>query len=122
MTAETSLYTFRLDVDQQYIPMINDLLRISIIQIVAQILFSIVRKESTFSLMSDVFLQTILFLLIGVLFYWLIVTKIVTITSSYPPPSPDLASPPAPTAAGSGDGEKDREREREATTEGIKVD
>lgn len=82
MTAENSLYTFRLDVDQQYIPMINDLLRISVIQIVAQILFSIIRKESTFSLMSDVFLQTILFLLIGVLFYWLIVTKIITITSS----------------------------------------
>ena len=84
MTTETSLYTFRLDVDQQYIPMINDLLRISVIQVVAQILFSIVRKESTFSLMSDVFLQTIFFLLIGVLFYWLIVTKIITITSTAP--------------------------------------
>lgn len=74
-----SLYTFQIDIDEQYIPMLNDIVRISVIQIIAQILFSITRKESTFHLFSDVFLQTILFLLLGVLFYWLVITKVVTI-------------------------------------------
>jgi len=77
-----SLFTLSFDIDSQYIPMINDLLRIFIIQIVAQCLFSLSRKEKIFAFLSEIFIQTISYLLVGVLFYWLVVHKIVQIRSS----------------------------------------
>jgi hypothetical protein len=78
---DNSLYSLQIDIDEQYIPMINDVIRITVIQVIAQFLFSLVRQEASFKFMSDIFVQTILFLLVGVLFYWLIVTKIITIKS-----------------------------------------
>ena len=58
--------------------MINDLLRMGIIQIVIQIMFYFSNPlENPF--WSPMFLQTILFMLIGVLAYWLIFRHIVAL-------------------------------------------
>jgi len=78
----SSLYTIHLDLDAQYIPMINDLLRIFTIQIVAQLMFGLTRKGPSFSFLSEIFLQTLVFLLLGVLVYWLCIHKIIQFQSA----------------------------------------
>jgi len=72
-----SIFQLHLNLPVEYVPMINDISRVAIIQIVAQILFYIANPiENPF--WSVPFIQTIFFLLIGVLVYWLIIRKIVT--------------------------------------------
>ena len=71
-----SLYKINLDVDKEYIPMVNDLIRMSIIQIVAQTLFFFISPERV-SLISGTFIKTLIFICIGIAVYWLIVRKII---------------------------------------------
>lgn len=76
-----SIFRLHLNLPVEYIPMINDIARVGIIQIVAQIMFYIANPiENPF--WSVLFLQTIFFLLIGVLSYWLVIRKIVTFEPS----------------------------------------
>ena len=72
----SSLYKINLDIDKEYIPMINDLVRMGIIQIVAQTLFYMISPDKI-SLISGAFLKTLIFICIGIVVYWLLVRKII---------------------------------------------
>ena len=72
----SSLYKINLDIDKEYIPMINDLVRMGIIQIVAQTLFYMISPDKI-SLISGAFLKTLVFICIGIAVYWLLVRKII---------------------------------------------
>ena len=72
----SSLYKINLDIDKEYIPMINDLVRMGIIQIVAQTLFYMISPDKI-SLISGAFLKTLIFICIGIAVYWLLVRKII---------------------------------------------
>ena len=77
--AATPLFQFPLRIANEYFPMINDLLRMTIIQVVAQIMFYFSNPiENPF--WSPMFVQTVLFLLIGVLAYWLVFRHLVGVT------------------------------------------
>ena len=73
-----SLFKIDLNVDKEYIPLINDLIRMSVIHIIAQLLFNFsdTKKNPFFTIE---FLQTILFVLLGICSYWLIFRKILII-------------------------------------------
>jgi len=65
--------------DNDIMNMINDLLRIVTLQIVTQSLFCINNSEISF--FNKHFIQTVLFLSISVIFYWLIIRKLINITT-----------------------------------------
>jgi hypothetical protein len=69
-----SLFKIDLDIEKEYIPLVNDLIRMSVIHIVTQLLFNISNGES---FMKTEFIQTVLFVLLGICVYWLIIRKIV---------------------------------------------
>lgn len=71
-----SLYKINLDVDKEYIPMINDIVRMAIIQLVAQTLFYMISPDKI-SLLSGAFIKTLIFICIGIVVYWLLVRKII---------------------------------------------
>lgn len=70
-----SLFKIDLNIDKEYIPLINDLVRMGVIHIITQLLFNISNNES-FNLQ---FIQTIFFVLLGICVYWLVIRKIVII-------------------------------------------
>jgi len=72
----SSLWQINLNIDKEYIPMINDLYRMSIIQIVAQLLFFFSNPAKN-NFFDDTFIQTLTFILIGIISYWLVLKKIV---------------------------------------------
>ena len=76
-----SIYEFIFDVDDDIINMINDLFRIVTLQIVTQGLFCLNNKEISF--FNQHFLQTVLFLSISVIFYWMIIRKILISSSQW---------------------------------------
>ena len=61
--------------------MLNDLVRMGIIQLVVQFLFFVVNPMDN-PFFSTIFLQTIGFVLVGVLVYWLIVRNVFEFRSS----------------------------------------
>jgi len=72
------MFQFPLSISGDYFPMINDLFRMGIIQVVTQLMFYFANPiENPF--WSPLFLQTLLFLLIGVLAYWLIFRHIISV-------------------------------------------
>lgn len=73
-----SLFSLDLNIDKEYIPLINDIIRMSAIQIVAQLLFCL-SNPSQNSMFSEAFIKTLFFLLIGISVYWLIIRKVVII-------------------------------------------
>lgn len=74
----SSLLSFDLNIDKEYIPLINDIIRMSAIQIVAQFLFCL-SNPSQNSMFGEAFIQTLFFLLIGIVVYWLIIRKLVIV-------------------------------------------
>ena len=70
-----SLFKIDLNIDKEYIPLINDLIRMGVIHIVTQLLLNICSNE-TFDMQ---FVQTIFFVLLSICIYWLIIRKIVII-------------------------------------------
>lgn len=74
----SSLIQLDLNIDKEYIPVINDVLRMVVIQVVAQMLFVMASKDNE-KFFSEIFLQTLFFIVMGVLAYWLIVRKIFVI-------------------------------------------
>mgnify|MGYP003970789551 FL=1 len=72
-----SIYEFIFDVDDDIINMVNDLFRIVTLQIVTQGLFCLNNKEISF--FNQHFLQTVLFLSISIIFYWMIIRKILKV-------------------------------------------
>ena len=69
------LFEWALDLDPAYFPMLNDAVRMGVIQLVVQFLFFAVNPaENPF--FSTMFLQTIGFVVVGVLVYWLLVRNV----------------------------------------------
>jgi len=71
----SSLFKIDLNVDKEYIPLINDLVRMGVIHIVTQLLLNISSNE-TFDMQ---FIQTIFYVLLSICIYWLIIRKIIII-------------------------------------------
>ena len=65
-----ALYRIELDVDNNTITMINDLTRMFIMQVVVQIMFYL--RNDNVELWSNIFLENLLFILLGLFIYWLI--------------------------------------------------
>lgn len=87
-----SLFNVRLNLPLEYMPMIHDLVRMACIQFVAQFMFFV--TNATEPMFSVMFVQTLCFLLLGVLVYWLIIQKLLRIeTTQFP-----KAAPPPSTA------------------------
>lgn len=74
----SALIQYDLNIDKEYIPVINDVIRMAVIQVVAQILFVMASKDNE-KFFSEVFMQTLSFIIIGVMVYWLIIRKLFTI-------------------------------------------
>jgi cytoskeletal protein RodZ len=78
-----------------YFNVAHDALRMVCIQVVVQFLFSIVNSQEN-PFFSVLFLQTISFVVMGVLFYWLVLSYIIQIKTDTPTPeNTDQAYSPA---------------------------
>ena len=71
----SSLFKIDLNVDKEYIPLINDLIRMGVIHTVTQLLLNISSNE-TFDMQ---FVQTIFYVLLSICIYWLIIRKLIII-------------------------------------------
>tara|TARA_B100000900_G_C20346975_1_gene620667 strand:- start:413 stop:697 length:285 start_codon:yes stop_codon:yes gene_type:complete len=78
---DSTLYNLNLKIDQKYIPMIYDMIRMFTIQFITQLLVSI--SNPSVKLFNTVFITTTLFILLGVGFYWVVVKNAIYITSVY---------------------------------------
>ncbi len=78
---DSNMYNIDLKIDQKYIPMIYDMIRMFTIQFITQLLVSI--SNPSVKLFNTVFLTTTLFILLGVGFYWVVVKNAIYITSVY---------------------------------------
>lgn len=90
----SSLFTIPLNIPIDYFPMINDMFRMAVIQIVAQLLFATANPSVPF---LNMFVQSILFVLIGVAVYWLVFRKLLIVmpTSTTPSTTPLQTNQPA---------------------------
>jgi hypothetical protein len=70
-----ALYKLDLDIDKEYIPLLNDIVRMTIIQLVAQTLFFLI-SSGDIELLSGNFIKTLIFICIGICTYWLLLRKI----------------------------------------------
>tara|TARA_B100000035_G_C20866505_1_gene494190 strand:+ start:61 stop:345 length:285 start_codon:yes stop_codon:yes gene_type:complete len=70
-----SIFEIELNCDKYTLLVLNDTLRMLIIQIVVQLLFVI--KNDNIELLSDVFVENTLFIILGVLVYWMIFNYII---------------------------------------------
>ena len=77
-----SFYKIELDIDDDTLVMINDLMRMFIMQVVVQCLFYL-RHDST-ELLSDIFLENLLFILLGLFVYWFVVNRFVKFDNKDP--------------------------------------
>ena len=71
-----AFYRIELDIDDNTLVMINDLSRMFIMQVVVQSLFYL-RHDST-ELLSDIFIENLLFILLGLFVYWFVFNRLVT--------------------------------------------
>ena len=70
-----ALYRIELDVDNNTIIMINDLSRMFIMQVVVQIMFYL--RNDNVELWSNIFLENLLFILLGLFIYWFVFNRFV---------------------------------------------
>ena len=71
-----TLYTIVLDVNPEIIPMIYDIIRIVTLQIVTHSLFCM--NNPSVSFFNAVFIQTVIFLSLSLVVYWLVIKKIIS--------------------------------------------
>ncbi len=119
-----TFFNFKLDLDPNAIDMIYDLLRMSTIQIITQLMFYM--NNSSLSLFNETFIKTFVFINISIIFYYLVVRKVFSFVSEdylnisnkpynstppiksssnttkvvsppSPPPSPPPSLPPSPS-------------------------
>ena len=72
-----ALYRIELDVDNNTIIMINDLSRMFIMQVVVQIMFYL--RNDNVELWSNIFLENLLFILLGLFIYWFVFNRFVIV-------------------------------------------
>ena len=71
-----SLFTIDLDIDDYSLMTFNDFMRMFVIQMVVQILICL--RHDKVELLSMVFIETTLFILLGILVYWLVFNYVIT--------------------------------------------
>lgn len=71
-----ALYTIVLDVNPEIIPMIYDIIRIITLQIITHSLFCM--NNPGVSFLNPVFIQTVIFLSLSLVVYWLVIKKLFT--------------------------------------------
>jgi hypothetical protein len=71
-----TIYTINLDVSNDIINMIYDIIKFSIIQITSHFLF-IVMGNSELRFFNPVFFQTLIFINLGLMIFWLLIKKII---------------------------------------------
>ena len=75
-----SMFTINLDISDYDLLVINDLMRMFIIQLVVQVLYFL--RHDKVELFSTVFLESTLFILLGVIIYWLLFNNILIFTNA----------------------------------------
>ena len=71
-----SIYALRVSKNPEYVEMLNDIARFTIIQLAIQIML-VLMDPTRFSIFSMDFLILLIFVNIGVMLYWLVFRKIV---------------------------------------------
>ena len=74
-----TFYNFKLDLEPNLVDMIYDMLRMSTIQLVTQIMFYM--NNSSLSLFSESFIKTFVFINFGIAVYYLVIRKIFSFVS-----------------------------------------
>jgi len=74
-----SIYT--VNISKDYVEMLNDIARFTIIQLAIQIML-VLMEPTRFSIFSMDFLLLLVFVNIGVMLYWLVFRKLVVFKSS----------------------------------------
>lgn len=69
-----SLFKVSLEENKEYKPLIEDIIRFSTIQIVTHLFVCLTKTDST--LFDPDFFQTLFFLIISIVVYWLIIKKL----------------------------------------------
>jgi len=77
------IFTINLDINNYDILVINDLIRMFIIQLVVQVLFFL--RHDKVELFSTIFIENTLFILLGIFIYWLLFNNIVIFTNKEEP-------------------------------------
>jgi|TARA_X000001036_G_scaffold389121_1_gene385856 hypothetical protein len=75
MDIEKVIYDF-IETNDESLPMIYDMIRTITVQVIVQILFTM--NNPSVSLMSITFIQTTLFLILGIMIFWLIIYKFIS--------------------------------------------
>ncbi len=70
-----TMFEIELDTSQYNLVALNDTLRMLVIQVVVQILF--VLRNPEVELLSNIFIENTLFILLGVMVYWLVFNHII---------------------------------------------
>ena len=74
-----TFFNFKLDLEPNLVDMIYDMLRMSTIQLVTQIMFYM--NNSSLSLFSETFIKTFVFINFGIAVYYLVIRKIFSFVS-----------------------------------------
>jgi len=83
---------FSLYVPHEYFNVTHDVMRMACIQVVVQFLFSVVNADEN-PFFSVMFLQTIAFVVLGVVFYWLVLRYVVRVHTDASATPDDAYSP-----------------------------
>ena len=75
------VWQFNLGIAGEYIPAINDIIRMVTIQIVSQLLFHL-SNPIEIAFLTNMFFQTLLYMMAGISTYWLIVRKLIGFVSA----------------------------------------
>ncbi len=76
-SSSEALFQYELPFEKEYLPLINDIIRMAVIQITAQLMYSTRNSQNFF---STNFIQMLSFILLGITVYWLIIRKIIIFT------------------------------------------
>ena len=75
MDIEKVIYDF-IETNDESLPMIYDMIWTITIQVIVQVLFTM--NNPSVSIMSITFIQTTLFLILGIMIFWLIIYKFIS--------------------------------------------
>ena len=75
MDIEKVIYDF-IETNDESLPMIYDMIRTITIQVIVQVLFTM--NNPSVSIMIITFIQTTLFLILGIMIFWLIIYKFIS--------------------------------------------
>ena len=74
-----TFFNVKLDLEPNIIDMIYDILRMSTIQIITQIMFYM--NNSSLSLLNETFIKTFIFINLSIVFYYLVIRKVFSFVS-----------------------------------------